>query len=132
MAAGSLWVAKNCDMGGWPYRGASHDPRHSRSLQRFDLVLLAARRARTISVGEPLAVARNGEKNPTIALREIAGGLDLDELREDVIKAQQRQTPNVDPVEPPAETVLSEDKLNAALDAWPKPQPEPDDNETDR
>jgi DNA-directed RNA polymerase subunit omega len=97
---------------------------------RFDLIILAARRARTISVGEPMTVARNGNKTVTVVLREIAAGLDLAELREDVIKAQQRQRP-ADPVEPPADASLSEAKLNAILDAWPKALPEPDDDETD-
>ena len=39
---------------------------------RFDLVLLAARRARQISAGAPITVDRNNDKNPVVALREIA------------------------------------------------------------
>ena len=40
---------------------------------RFDLVMYAAQRAREISAGAPLAVERDNDKNPVIALREIAG-----------------------------------------------------------
>ena len=39
---------------------------------RFDLVLLAARRARQISAGAPITVERDNDKNPVVALREIA------------------------------------------------------------
>ena len=39
---------------------------------RFDLVLLAAHRARMISSGAPLTVDRDNDKNPVVALREIA------------------------------------------------------------
>ena len=39
---------------------------------RFELVLLAARRARNINSGAPLTVERDNDKNPVIALREIA------------------------------------------------------------
>jgi DNA-directed RNA polymerase omega subunit len=39
---------------------------------RFDLVLLAAHRARMISSGSPLTVDRDNDKNPVVSLREIA------------------------------------------------------------
>ena len=39
---------------------------------RFDLVLLASHRARAISQGAPLTVDRDNDKNPVVALREIA------------------------------------------------------------
>jgi DNA-directed RNA polymerase subunit omega len=39
---------------------------------RFDLVLLAAHRARTISSGSPITIDRDNDKNPVVALREIA------------------------------------------------------------
>ncbi len=42
---------------------------------RFDLVLLASRRARQLSNGAEPAVERNGEKPTVLALREIAAGL---------------------------------------------------------
>ena len=42
---------------------------------RFDLVLLSAHRAREISGGSELTVDRDRDKNPVVALREIAAGL---------------------------------------------------------
>ena len=41
---------------------------------QFDLVLLAARRSRDISAGAPITVDRERDKNPVVALREIARG----------------------------------------------------------
>ena len=50
---------------------------------RFDLVLLAAQRAREIASGAPLTVERDDDKNPVIALREVAEEtIALDSLRE--------------------------------------------------
>ena len=59
---------------------------------RFDLVMLAAHRARTISTGAPLTVDRDNDKNPVVALREIADEtIPVEDLREDAIEALQRQ-----------------------------------------
>ena len=41
---------------------------------RFRLVMLAAQRARDLSVGSPLTVERDNDKDPVVALREIAEG----------------------------------------------------------
>ncbi|MEK9846837.1 MAG: DNA-directed RNA polymerase subunit omega [Rhodospirillaceae bacterium] len=58
---------------------------------RFELVLLAAQRARDISVGAELEVEKDNDKNPVIALREIAEGkLDNDDLKEGIISGMQR------------------------------------------
>ena len=58
---------------------------------RFELVLLAARRAREISAGATLTVPRNNDKNPVIALREISEEtLSLDMLREALVKGFQK------------------------------------------
>ncbi|MCS6933472.1 MAG: DNA-directed RNA polymerase subunit omega [Acetobacteraceae bacterium] len=66
---------------------------------RFELVLLAAQRARNISRGEELTVERDNDKNPVVALREIAEGtVDLAALEADLIKAQLR-APEPEPVE---------------------------------
>lgn len=64
---------------------------------RFELVLLAARRARAISAGAPLTLDRDNDKNPVVALREIAEStVDIDELREDVIAGLQRHAQSED------------------------------------
>ena len=58
---------------------------------RFSLVLLAAHRARAISAGAPLLVDRDNDKNPVVALREIAEDTVVpDDLMETVVVALQR------------------------------------------
>ena len=58
---------------------------------RFGLVLLAAHRARAISAGGPLLVDRDNDKNPVVALREIADDtLVPEDLREGLITSLQR------------------------------------------
>lgn len=58
---------------------------------RFDLVMLAAHRARMISSGAAIAVDRDNDKNPVVALREIADRAVLsDDLREEAIESHQR------------------------------------------
>ncbi|MGJ0394688.1 MAG: DNA-directed RNA polymerase subunit omega [Methylocystis sp.] len=69
---------------------------------RFDLVLLAAHRARNISSGQPILVDRDRDKNPVVALREIAEeALAPEDLSEDFIHSLQR---HVEVDEPEAET----------------------------
>ena len=59
---------------------------------RFDLVLLAAHRAREISMGAQLTVDRDKDKNPVVALREIADEtLTADQIREAAIESKQVQ-----------------------------------------
>lgn len=59
---------------------------------RFDLVLLAAHRARILSSGAPLLVDRDNDKNPVVALREIADGeLVPDQVEEDLVLSLQKQ-----------------------------------------
>ena len=66
---------------------------------RFDLVLLAAQRARAISRGDELTIDRDNDKNPVIALREIAEQtVELDGLKEDIVKSLLR-APEPEPVE---------------------------------
>ncbi len=58
---------------------------------RFNLVMLAAQRARNIAAGVPLTIERDDDKNPVIALREIAEEkVDLDELEGALIKGLQK------------------------------------------
>ena len=58
---------------------------------RFELVMVAAQRARKIGSGAPLTVARDNDKNPVISLREIAEStVSLDDLKEDLIRNNQR------------------------------------------
>ena len=58
---------------------------------RFDLVLMAAQRARQISGGAELTIDRDRDKNPVVALREIADETVLpDELHESVVQGLQK------------------------------------------
>tara|TARA_Y100000588_G_scaffold302446_1_gene324698 strand:- start:128 stop:535 length:408 start_codon:yes stop_codon:yes gene_type:complete len=58
---------------------------------RFDLVLAAAQRARDVSSGNPLTIDRDNDKNPVVALREIADEtVDPDLLRDEIIKGLQK------------------------------------------
>jgi DNA-directed RNA polymerase subunit omega len=68
---------------------------------RFDLVLMASHRARMISAGAQIAVARDNDKNPVVALREIADAhLAPGDLKEDLIHSLQK---HVEVDEPEAE-----------------------------
>src|SRR5208337_5399808 len=68
---------------------------------RFELVLLAAHRARAVASGAPITIDRDNDKSPVIALREIAGrALSTGDLKEDLIQSLQAQ---VDVDEPESE-----------------------------
>ena len=70
---------------------------------RFELVLLASHRARLISSGAPLTIDRDRDKNPVVALREIADEtIAPDDLKEQLIHSLQKY---VEVDEPEAETV---------------------------
>ena len=58
---------------------------------RFELVMLAAKRSREISSGASLTVERDNDKNPVVALREIADEtVPLDDLREELVRGLQK------------------------------------------
>ena len=58
---------------------------------RFDLVLMAAHRARMISAGAAITVDRDNDKNPVVALREIGDGtISPEDLHEDLIHSMQK------------------------------------------
>jgi DNA-directed RNA polymerase subunit omega len=91
---------------------------------RFDLVLLASHRAREISAGSPLTVDRDNDKNPVVALREIAEETQsADDLRERMIESNQTEIEVDEPEEDsmallmggesdkPAEDDMSEERL---------------------
>ena len=70
---------------------------------RFDLVLLASHRARLISSGSPITIDRDNDKNPVVALREIADErFAPDDMREDLIHSLQK---HVEVDEPELEAV---------------------------
>ncbi|MDJ0821486.1 MAG: DNA-directed RNA polymerase subunit omega [Paracoccaceae bacterium] len=95
---------------------------------RFELVMLAAHRAREISSGAAITVDRDNDKNPVVALREIADETQSsEELRERLIESNQTQIEVDEPEEDamallmgaeqdkPQDDDLSEEKLLRAL-----------------
>jgi len=79
---------------------------------RFELVLFSAHRARGMSAGSEILVERDNDKNPVIALREIADEkLEPDDLREQLVSSMQRQ---VDVDEPEADMQVMAPQLAPA------------------
>jgi DNA-directed RNA polymerase subunit omega len=79
---------------------------------RFDLVLLAARRARQISAGAPITIERDNDKNPVVALREIADETILGtDLQEAVLYGLQKHVEVDEPEEDDISLLLAEQKL---------------------
>jgi DNA-directed RNA polymerase subunit omega len=67
---------------------------------RFDLVMVAAQRAREVSAGAQLTIDRDNDKNPVVALREIAEGtVNLDDLSNAVVTGLQKHVENDEPEE---------------------------------
>ena len=102
---------------------------------RFDLVLLAAHRASEISLGAELTVERDKDKNPVVALREIADEtLTADQIRESAIESSQLQIEVDEPEEDqmailmgsevvddnPEEDISEENLLRALMEAQEK------------
>ncbi|MFG1346568.1 DNA-directed RNA polymerase subunit omega [Xanthobacter autotrophicus DSM 431] len=74
---------------------------------RFELVLLAAHRARMISSGQQITIDRDNDKNPVVALREIADEtVSPEDLKEDLIHSLQKYT-EVDEPEPEAVPLIA-------------------------
>ena len=89
---------------------------------RFDLVMLASHRAREITAGSPVTVDSDNDKNPVVALREIADETQpVDDLRERMIESTQTQI-EVDEPEEDAMALL----LGAEVD-----RPRPADEESE-
>lgn len=95
---------------------------------RFELVMLAAHRAREVSSGSAITVDRDNDKNPVVSLREIADETQLaDDLRERMIESNQSQIEVDEPeedsmallmgaeVDKPADDDLNDEKLLRAL-----------------
>jgi DNA-directed RNA polymerase subunit omega len=92
---------------------------------RFELVLLAAQRAREVTSGAPLTLDRDDDKNPVVALREIADEtIQLAHLKDSLVRGMQKhieidepeETPDLEQtlfgVADPADSVIGEDELD--------------------
>lgn len=94
---------------------------------RFDLVLLAAHRSRMMSAGSPPTLPRDNDKNPVIALREIAEEtVSPGDLKEDLIHSLQRHVEVDEPEVEPTPMITSD----AADGDTKAAQPEDDGNLT--
>ncbi len=107
---------------------------------RFDLVMVAAQRSRDISAGSPLTVERDNDKDPVIALREIAEEtVDIDELNDALIRGMQRHVEIDEPEEEQQDFDMSVvemglgdgDELMVTVDALAKSQEDEDEAEVD-
>lgn len=107
---------------------------------RFDLVMVAAQRSRDISAGSPLTVERDNDKDPVIALREIAEEtVDIDELNDALIRGLQRHVEIDEPEEEQQDFEMSvfemglgdADEPMVAVDALAMSQENEDEAEAD-
>ena len=81
---------------------------------RFELVMLAAQRARDIQAGSPLSVERDNDKNPVVALREIADDtIEREQLMESLVVGQQKHVEMDEPEEDQPEFDALEGELMA-------------------
>jgi DNA-directed RNA polymerase subunit omega len=79
---------------------------------RFELVLLAAQRAREISAGSPLTLERDNDKNPVVSLREIAeDGVKVDVLNANLIQNLQKHVEKDEPEEDNLDLLAAGDDL---------------------
>lgn len=82
---------------------------------RFELILLASHRARQISQGAQITIDRDNDKNPVVALREIADEtLSPADLKEDLIHSMQKHVEVDEPEVAPA-LLTQEDGLGDSL-----------------
>lgn len=87
---------------------------------RFDLVLLAAHRSRMISAGSPVTLPRDNDKNPVIALREIAEEtVSPGDLKEDLIHSLQKHVEVDEPEAEPTPMITAEGGEGAEQEAKP-------------
>eukprot|EP00906_Rhabdomonas_costata_P021229 RCo030842 len=79
---------------------------------RFELVLIAAQRARDVSTGSKLTVERDNDKNPVVALREIADDtVPLDGLRNSLVSGLQKHVEVDEPEEDEMESFMPDGEM---------------------
>lgn len=84
---------------------------------RFELVLLASHRARQISQGASITVPRDNDKNPVVALREIAEEtLSPGDLKEDLIHSLQKHVEVDEPEVPESAAIVDQSAVAADVD----------------
>lgn len=80
---------------------------------RYDLVMVAAQRARDISSGAPLCVDRDNDKNSVVALREIAENkVSIEDLQKSLVMGQQKYVEVEEPEDEEVEIMAAEKELS--------------------
>mgnify|MGYP001259959194 CR=1 FL=1 len=83
---------------------------------RFELVMLASQRARSLSSGSELTVDRDNDKNPVVALREIAEDkLDLEEIEGSLVRSLQKHIASEEPDEEEMDLLTAGEDFGEAL-----------------
>ena len=83
---------------------------------RFELVMLAAQRARSLSAGAELTLDRDNDKNPVVALREIAEkNVDLENLEAGLVKGLQKHVESDEPDEAEMDLLTAGENFGEAL-----------------
>ena len=98
---------------------------------RYELLMVAAQRAKDLSAGAPLTVARDNDKNSVIALREIADEtVSIEELQKSLVMGLQKYVEVEEPEEEELEIMAAEKELADLDDQFTGllPQAEIDDN----
>ncbi|MCH8188372.1 MAG: DNA-directed RNA polymerase subunit omega [Proteobacteria bacterium] len=92
---------------------------------RFELVVLAAQRSREVSAGAPLTRERDNDKNPVVALREIADrAVDPGKLEESLLHGLQKHVETDEPEEDDMAMLMSSDQWMTGAEQ-PQPQASP-------
>ncbi|MCB9957676.1 MAG: DNA-directed RNA polymerase subunit omega [Rhodospirillaceae bacterium] len=94
---------------------------------RFELVMLAAQRARDISAGAQITVDRDNDKNPVVALREVAdASIPFDKLTEAIVRGHQRHAGMDEPDEEIVDLMAGEEEWlrQTATDTGAQPSDE--------
>jgi DNA-directed RNA polymerase subunit omega len=95
---------------------------------RFDLVMMAAHRARALASGAELKVERDRDKNPVVALREIAEErVDLESLSESLVKGLQKRLEPDQPEEEVMELMTNEQQNWISMDMGAEDEESGDD-----
>ncbi len=99
---------------------------------RFELVMLAAHRARDVAAGATLTIERDNDKNPVVALREIADEtIPIDQMRENLIKGMQKLVEVDEPEEEEMDELAAQQLAAAEGELAVVPAEEEDGDEDD-
>lgn len=86
---------------------------------RYELLMVAAQRAKDLSAGAPMTVEKDNDKNPVIALREIAEGkVNIEELQKSLVLGLQKYVEVEEPEDEELEIMAAEKELSELDDQF--------------